>query len=90
MGRTPSEKPARLAEKLSYIRRALDLSQDGMVQRVGLQGKLAREDISKYERGLRLPSLLTLLRYARAAGVSVDVLLDDSLDLPSKLPRSRK
>jgi transcriptional regulator with XRE-family HTH domain len=90
MGRAPSEKPARLAEKLTQIRNALDLSQDGMVRRLGLEQKLTREDISKYERGLRLPSLLTLLKYARAAGLSVDVLIDDDLDLPSKLLRARK
>jgi hypothetical protein len=38
---------------------------------------------------VREPSLLVLLRYARVAGVSVDKLLDDELDLPEKLGRSK-
>jgi transcriptional regulator with XRE-family HTH domain len=89
MGRTPREKPVRLAEKLAHLRQALGLSQDEMVRRVGLEGQLTREEISKYERGLRVPSLLTLLKYARVAGLIVDDLIDDEIDLPNKLP-SRK
>ena len=91
MGRNPSERPTRLAQKLTHIRKALNLSQDGIVRLLGLERKLTREDISKYERGLRLPSLLTLLRYAQTAGVYVDTLIDDAVDLPKKLPgRSRQ
>ena len=86
MGRNPREKPARLAEKLTSIRKALNASQDEMVYRLGMGEQLTREEISKYERGLRTPSLLTLLKYARAAGVIVDDLIDDELDLPKTLP----
>jgi len=53
------------------------------------RGKLTRNEISKYERAVREPSLLVLLRYARIAGVLVDELLDDDLDLPKKLGQSR-
>jgi transcriptional regulator with XRE-family HTH domain len=56
-----------------------------MVRRLGLEGQLTREEVSKYECGLRVPSLLTLLKYARAVGVIVDTLIDDELDLPPKL-----
>jgi transcriptional regulator with XRE-family HTH domain len=90
MGRTPSERPARLAEKLTQIRELLNLSQAEMVRRLSLEDKLTREDISKYERGLRVPPLLTLLKYAKAASVSVDVLIDDESDLPAKLPGTTK
>lgn len=82
MGRSPTEKPARLAKKLVDIRLAFELSQNEMVRRLRLQRSISREEISKYERGLRVPPLLVLLRYARAAGVSMDVLVDDDLDLP--------
>ena len=85
MGRTSREKPARLAEKLTQIRNALDLSQSELLGRLGLTERLNRDDISKYERGVREPSLLVLLRYARAVNISTDVLIDDELDLPARL-----
>lgn len=90
MGRTPREQPARLAKKLTHIRKALGLSQDDMVRRLGLENRVERTEISKYERGLRTPSLLALLKYARAAGVSVDDLIDDEVDLPKHLPATGK
>jgi len=89
MGRTPREKPARLAEKLTHIRRALNLSQDEMVRQLNLEDQLTREEVSKYERGLRVPSLLTLLKYARAVNLIVDALIDDELELPKRLPAKR-
>jgi len=82
MGRSPTEKPARLAGKLAQIRKSMGLSQAEMVRTLRLERSLSREDISKYERGLRVPPLLTLLKYARAAKVSLDVLADDDLELP--------
>ena len=53
---------------------------------MGLEGELLREEISDFERGKRVPSLIVTLHYARAYGVPADVLIDDSLDLPEKLP----
>jgi transcriptional regulator with XRE-family HTH domain len=85
MGRTSREKPARLGEKLLQIRNAFGLSQGEILSRLGLTERLSRDDISKYERGVREPSLIVLLRYARTAGVSTDVLIDDELDLPARL-----
>jgi transcriptional regulator with XRE-family HTH domain len=90
MGRTPRERPARLAEKLVRIREALGLSQDGMLHRLGLERQLTREEVSKYERGLRVPSLPTLLKYARTSGLIVDYLIDDEMDLPDTLPVTKK
>jgi transcriptional regulator with XRE-family HTH domain len=90
MGRNPSEKPERLAEKLFQIRSSLNLSQAEMIRKLCLENKLTREDVSKFERGLRLPSLLTLLRYARAANTSVDVLIDDELELFEEIPSRAK
>ena len=86
MGRGTREKPGRLGEKLTQIRSELGLSQNEMLSRMGLAEKFNRDDISKYERGVREPSLVVILRYARAAGVCLDVLVDDDLDLPAKLP----
>ncbi|MBA2527756.1 MAG: hypothetical protein H0V18_18545 [Pyrinomonadaceae bacterium] len=42
--------------------------------------------MSGYELRTREPSLITLLKYAKAAGVRVDLLIDDNLELPKKLP----
>lgn len=92
MGRKPRIKPERLPEKLRRIREALGLSQSEMWHHLGLEDLIWFKQISTYEVGTNEPPLPILLRYARAAGVSTDVLIDDELDLPEKLParRSRK
>jgi transcriptional regulator with XRE-family HTH domain len=87
MGRDSREKPERLAEKLTQIRNGLGLSQSEILSRMRLTERLNRDDISKYERGVREPSLLVLLRYARLVDISTDVLIDDDLDLPKKLKK---
>ena len=88
MGQSSRPKPARLAEKLTAIRVALDLSQNELISRLHLEEEITQARISAYERGVREPSLTILLRYARAAGVYVDVLIDDDLELPHKMPSS--
>lgn len=90
MGRAPSYKPARLGEKIVQMRRELGLSQNGLLRRLGLTEVLFQGDISAYELGNRVPDLRTLLLLANLAGVFVDVLIDDTLDLPDKLPASPK
>ncbi|HKB68294.1 MAG TPA: helix-turn-helix transcriptional regulator [Pyrinomonadaceae bacterium] len=84
------ERPKRLGKKLAAIRKRLELSQNGMVRRLGLRDKLTREEISAYERGVRQPSLPTLSRYAEIAGIWMDVLVKDDLDLPEKFPSRTK
>jgi transcriptional regulator with XRE-family HTH domain len=86
MGSSPRPKPERLPEKLLNIRLCLELSQDGMLTRLGLDESHFRSAISGYELGTREPPLPILLKYARLAGVWADVLIDDELDLPAKLP----
>lgn len=88
MGSSSRPKPARLAEKLLQVRTALGLSQNEMLRRLGLADELFRSSISKYELGSREPPLPILLKYAQAAGVCVDVLIDDLANLPHKLPGS--
>jgi transcriptional regulator with XRE-family HTH domain len=90
MGSGRSPKPERLAEKLLQIRLALGLSQDGMLERLGLADEYFRSRISAYELGNREPHLPILLKYARLVGISTDVLIDDELDLPAKLPARLK
>ena len=86
MGRATRLRPERLAEKLLAIREALGLSQTEMLWRLGLEDKLWYTQISGYELGTRIPPLPVLLRYAEVAGVCTDILINDKLDLPDKLP----
>lgn len=90
MGRTARSRPARLAEKLLHIRTSLGLSQNEMIRRLGLSDVLYQSNISGFELKEREPSLPILLRYAQVAGVYVDVLIDDELDLPADLPSKEK
>jgi transcriptional regulator with XRE-family HTH domain len=61
-----------------------------MLRHLGLSEELFRSSISKYELGTREPPLPVLLKYARAANVYVDVLIDDEVDLPKRLPVNAK
>jgi len=90
MGKRPRRKQERLPEKLLQIRVALGLSQNEILRAIGAQDELLRTNISNYELGEREPPLFVLLGYARLAGISTDVLIDDELDLPVKLPAKPK
>lgn len=93
MGTRPRIKPKYLGVKLRRIRNALGLSQTEMIARLGARGLVVPRQISAYELGKREPSLAIILRYARLAGISTDVLIDDKLKLPagliSRLKKSR-
>ena len=90
MARGPREKPERLAEKLRAIREAFDLSQNGLIRRMGAEGLMGQNTVSEYELGKREPSLLIMLKYAELAGVCLDVLANDDIALPAKLPANPK
>ncbi len=79
-------KPKRLSEKLRQIRIALGLSQPEMLKHLRVEEMIAYHRISEYESGKREPLLMILLQYARVARVPTEVLIDDDLDLPEKLP----
>lgn len=92
MGKYPRRRQKHLPRKLLAIRNVLDLSQNEMLRVLGVEDELSRTNISDYERGHREPSLYVVLQYARAAGVSTDVLIDDNMELPGKLqkPKARR
>jgi transcriptional regulator with XRE-family HTH domain len=75
-------KPKKLADKLLAIRERLGVSQTEMARLLDL--KQTYTVVSSYESGRREPDLIVLLEYARVAGVSTDVLIDDKLKLPDK------
>jgi transcriptional regulator with XRE-family HTH domain len=84
VGTKQRPRPKRLAEKLLKLRTDLGLSQDELIDRLGLKGDIYSASISQFERGVREPSYILLLKYARFAGISTDVLIDDELDLLEK------
>lgn len=79
-------RPLRLAEKLLQVRTGLGLSQTEMHRRLDVGDEIPYTRISDYELDKSEPTLMILLSYARAASVPTEVLIDDDLDLPDKLP----
>lgn len=79
MGLKRRPSPQRLAEKLTQVRTHLGFSQNEIAVRLGVKDRVS---ISGYERGEREPPLPVLLEYARLAGVSMETLVDDKLNLP--------
>jgi transcriptional regulator with XRE-family HTH domain len=91
MGRSHRPRPARLGEKLHQIRASLGLTLEQMIERLDYKdSSLYPTNISGMERGEREPSLVLLLAYARLVGISTDVLIDDNLNLPGRLPANIK
>ena len=90
MGRAARLRSERLADKLRQVREALGLSQNELIRRLGLEELIYQSNVSGYESGEREPPLPILLKYAEAAGVCLDVLANDELDLPAKLPAKPK
>ena len=82
----PRLRPARLAEKLLQIRNTLGLSQSEMYRSLGVEDLMPYTRISKFELDQLEPPLPVLLQYARVAGVHMEDIVDDELDLPAKLP----
>ena len=83
MGRSYRTRPKKLGAKLRLIRMRLGLTQSQMIQKLGVKDEPLRPaSISGYELGEREPPLIVLLRYARVAGVPMEILVDDKMKLP--------
>jgi transcriptional regulator with XRE-family HTH domain len=81
----PRPKPDHLGRKLRQIREAFGISQPHMPARLGLHS-MHPGRISEYERNEREPTLMTLLAYADLAGVHLEDIVNDRVELPDKLP----
>jgi len=90
MGAKARPKQKELGGKLLQIRERLGLSQSELLKRLGAENLISYKQISKYETGVTEPPLIILLAYARAVNVSTDVLIDDALRLPDKMPSATK
>jgi transcriptional regulator with XRE-family HTH domain len=82
MGRSRRNKPMKLGHKLLSIRKRLQMSQTEMARALGL--KVHYSAVSNFELDTREPDLLIVLRYARLAGIPMETLVDDELDLPEE------
>src|SRR5437763_272155 len=83
-------RPERLAEKLRKIRNTLGLSQTELHKSLGVEEDIPYTRISDYELGKNEPTLIVLLEYARVAGVHLEAIVDDRLELPARLPGTIK
>jgi transcriptional regulator with XRE-family HTH domain len=83
-------RPERLAEKLLQVRIMLGLSQAEFHKLLGVEQDKSYTRISEYESDKREPTLIVLLEYARVAGVHMEEIADDRLELPAKLPGTVK
>jgi transcriptional regulator with XRE-family HTH domain len=61
-----------------------------MIRAMGLEDRLTKSEISAFERGTHEPSLLLLLSYCEAANIYLEALVRDGMDLPVKLPATKK
>lgn len=83
MGSASRMKPKKLGVKLKAIRKQFDYSFTQMAERLSdKKVAILRTDVSRYEKGIREPSLIVLLRYARLVGITLDVLADDEIKFP--------
>ena len=57
------------------------MSQGELVQRLGVQDLIHYTTISKYELDKNEPPLTILLAYARLAGIPVEQIIDDEVEL---------
>ena len=80
MGRSRRNKPIKLSHKLLAIRKHLQMSQTEMAR--ALELKVHYSAVSNFELGTREPDLLIVLRYARLAGITMEMIVDDQIDLP--------
>lgn len=91
MGRSNRVRPRRLGEKLKAIREAFGLTQEELIDRLNYDASpLHHQNISGFEKNAREANLLILMAYCDLAGICLDVLVRDNLDLPEKLPSKPK
>lgn len=82
MGLKPRIRCEHLPAKLKDVREKLGYSQNEMLKALGFEDLFDRSTISHYENGEREPPLPVLLAYSKVSGFTMEILVDDSLNLP--------
>ncbi len=91
MGKAKRIRPDRIGEKLLLIRNYFDCSLSEMAKKLSNNKfNVRRTAISAYELQNSEPPLHLVLRYAHLAGINVEYLIDDELDLPHQFPCKTK
>jgi transcriptional regulator with XRE-family HTH domain len=84
MGRKKVEQPKRIAQKLRQIRLDLGFTQDAMTKAIEREGvRIHPSYVALFEIADRVPSILTILAYARIAKIPMEAICDDKMDLPT-------
>lgn len=83
MATTRRQIPKHLGKKLKQVREHLGIkTYDEMILRLNVkEASLYRASIYRYENGEREPSLIVLLRYSQLAGITINDLVDDMVEL---------
>ena len=80
MPRYRRKAPKKLGAKMREVRLRLEMTQEEVAKYLATDSGA----VSRYERGLREPSLLEILAFSRMSGVGVEVLIDDKMSLAWK------
>ena len=80
MARYRRKSPKKLGGKMREARLRLGMTQEEVAGYLGTDSGA----ISRFERGLRDPSLMEILAFSKLSGVGIEVLIDDRLSLARK------
>jgi transcriptional regulator with XRE-family HTH domain len=81
MARYKRKGPKKLADKLRQVRLLMHMTQQEVADRLGTDAS----SVSRFERGIREPSLLEILEYSYMSGVAVEILIDDKKNVAKRL-----